>query len=403
MAGIEDLIGDAEIIVVAGSGGVGKTTIAAAIGLVAADLSDKKVLVLTVDPAKRLADSLGLKGLSSKGTKVSGDDLDNAMGHRVPGELYVAMLDAKSSWDELIDLHAPDEVTKQKILTNPIYQNISSRFVQSHDYIAMETLYELYRSRDYDLIVVDTPPSRHAIDFLDAPAKMAEFFSSKLLRWLTIPARNRFLMGAFKPFYQIADKILGAQFLTDVAEFFLLFQSMYGGFVERAKSVAGILENPKTAFVVVSSPEPAPMQEAEYFISALAVRHLSLGQMVVNKALPAYFRDPAAILVANKVQNDYERLAKEFLSKGASLSFIKQSSLTSIRLEALTERVFLEIADSFLKFSGVAFLEEEEISKLPIDEDLITFVPHLKRDISDLFSLRNVVSHMRSDDAPFTM
>lgn len=397
MAGIESLVERSKIIIVAGPGGVGKTTIAAALGLSAADLTGKKVLVITVDPAKRLADSLGLVGLTSKGSQVSPSDLDEAMGHKVAGKLYVAMLDAKSSWDELVNRHAPDVATRQKILSNPIYKNISSRFVQSHDYIAMETLYELYRSSQYDLIVVDTPPSRHAIDFLDAPSKMADFFSSKLLKWLTLPARNRLLMGMFKPFYQVADKILGAQFLSDVAEFFLLFESMYAGFVERAKSVAGILENSSTSFVVVSSPEPVPMTEAEYFVSALDARHLRLGQMVVNRVLPEYFRDPAAILLAHRVQDDYEGLAKEFLKKGAALDLIKESEFPPVRLEALTERVLLEVADSFLNFSGVAMEEDEEISRMPIDEELITLIPHLNFDVSDLNSLGKVAGHLASD------
>lgn len=227
---------------------------------------------------------------------------------------------------------------------------------------------------------------------------MADFFSSKLLKWLTMPARNRLLMGMFKPFYQVADKILGAQFLSDVAEFFLLFESMYAGFVERAKSVAGILENPSTSFVVVASPEAVPMTEAEYFVSALDKRHLRLGQMVVNRALPEYFRDPAAILLAHEVQNNYEKYAREFLQKGSSLALIKQSEFPPARLEALTERVLLEVADSFLNFSGVAAEENDEISKLPIDEELVTLVPHLNFDVSDLYSLGKVASHLAIGD-----
>lgn len=403
VAGIAELLSDSQIVIVAGPGGVGKTTVAAALGFTAADLTGKKVLVITVDPAKRLADALGLVGLTSKGSQVSASELDDAAGHKVAGRLFVAMLDAKASWDELINRHAPDVATRQKILSNPIYKNISSRFVQSHDYIAMETLYELYRSNQYDLIIVDTPPSRHAIDFLDAPGKMADFFSSKLLRWLTIPARNKLLMGVFKPFYQVADKILGAQFLSDVAEFFLLFESMYPGFVERAKSVAGILENHSTSFVVVSSPESVPMKEAEYFISALDARHLSLGQMVVNRVLPSYFRDPGAVLQANKVQDGYELFATEFMKKGASLEFIKTSEFSPVRMGALAERVFLEVADSFLNFSSVAIEEAYEISKLPIDDDQITLVPHLNFDVSNLKSLGKVAGYLAMGSGSPTM
>lgn len=403
MGGIEPALSDSEILIVAGAGGVGKTTIAAALGIAAVESGNKRVLVLTVDPAKRLADALGLVGLSSNANRVDPVELNQAMGHEVPGELYVAMLDAKSSWDELIKRHAPDVATREKILSNPIYKNISSRFVQSHDYIAMESLYELYISNAYDLIVIDTPPSRHAIDFLDAPVKMADFFSSRLLKWLTLPARNRLLMGAFKPFYQIADKILGAQFLSDVADFFLLFQSMYDGFIVRARSVSKILESSTTKFVVVSSPEAAPMQEAEFFISAISQRRLKMAQMVVNRTLPDYFRDPGSIFLAHKLQDNFEQIAKDFLEKGKKLKYVSESELPPGRLEALVERVFLEISGSFLNFSEVALQEAAEISKLAVDEELITLVPHLNFDISDLNSLGKVAAHLSSSSSPFTM
>ena len=158
-----------------------------------------------------------------------------AAGVKPMGELWAAMLDTKESWDSLIRLHAPDERTRDEILANPLYRNISGRFVQSHDYIAMERLFEIHAEGNYDLIVVDTPPTRNALDFLDAPERMAEFFSSRLLRWLIVPYRSRLVNFASKPFYQIADRILGTQFLADIAEFFILFQSMYDGFVERAR------------------------------------------------------------------------------------------------------------------------------------------------------------------------
>ena len=151
------------------------------------------------------------------------------------------MLDTKQSWDDLVRRHAPDAATCDAILANPLYKNITGRFVQSHDYIAMERLYEIHASGTYDLIVVDTPPTRNAIDFLEAPERMADFFSSRLLRWLTVPARSRVLNLASKPFYSVADRILGSKFLEDIAEFFLLFQTMYDGFVDRAKAVTRTL------------------------------------------------------------------------------------------------------------------------------------------------------------------
>ena len=151
------------------------------------------------------------------------------------------MLDTKRSWDELVLRHAPDEETAYRILDNRLYHNVTARFVQSHDYIAMERLFDLHASGVYDLIVIDTPPTRNAIDFLEAPARMSEFFGGRLLRWLTMPYRiggargARMMNVASRPFYQVADRILGSQFLQDIAEFFLNFQSMYAGFVERAQ------------------------------------------------------------------------------------------------------------------------------------------------------------------------
>ena len=171
------------------------------------------------------------------------------------------MLDTKRSWDELVLRHAPDEATAYRILDNRMYHNVTSRFVQSHDYIAMERLYEIHASGEYDLIVIDTPPTRNAIDFLDAPARMADFFGGRLLRWLTMPYRvgggrgGRMINVASRPFYQMADRVLGSQFLQDIAEFFLNFQSMYDGFVERAKAVEQLLHDRRTTFAVVTTLE----------------------------------------------------------------------------------------------------------------------------------------------------
>ena len=227
-----------EVVVFCGSGGVGKTSVAAASAVAAATRIGGKVLVLTIDPARRLADALGLEAFGNIERRV---DLRSYTDEEPRGELYAAMLDTKRSWDELVLRHAPDEATAYRILDNRLYHNVTARFVQSHDYIAMERLFDLHASGVYDLIVIDTPPTRNAIDFLEAPARMSEFFGGRLLRWLTMPYRisgargARMINVASRPFYQVADRILGSQFLQDIAEFFLNFQSMYAGFVERAE------------------------------------------------------------------------------------------------------------------------------------------------------------------------
>src|SRR5437763_15982402 len=201
------------------------------------------------------------------------------------------MLDTKQSWDNLVTRHAPDRQTARRLLENPLYQNISGKFVQSHEYIAMERLYEIHLEGHYDLVIVDTPPTRNALDFLEAPERMADFFSSRFLRLLTVPYRSRLVNFASKPFYQVADRILGSQFLEDIAEFFILFQTMRTGFVERAEAVTRLLHDKRTTFLVVTTLEAAPLHEAEFFISALAGKGYHLGALVLNKVLPAYLLD----------------------------------------------------------------------------------------------------------------
>jgi anion-transporting ArsA/GET3 family ATPase len=275
------------------------------------------------------------------------------------------MLDTKQSWDDLIERHAPDEKVKEAILGNSIYANISGRFVQSHDYIAMERLYEIHTSGRYDLIVVDTPPTRNAIDFLDAPERMGEFFSSRLLRWLTAPAKNRVLSMASKPFYKVADSILGSQFLEDIAEFFGLFQTMAPGFVERASAVQRTLSDRRTTFIVVSTLEAAPVREAEFFITELDARKLHLGAVVLNKVLPAYLRRTATTGVARRLVKQADDLAES-------------------EDEA---HVLREVGESFLNYQVVANREQEQRTELARTPDVVATVPYFDHDIADLAGL----------------
>jgi len=272
---VGQLLAAKDIVIACGPGGVGKTTTAASLAATAVVEEGGRVLVLTVDPARRLADALGLKGIGNDEVRIP-DEVFTDAAARPRGQLWAAMLDTKQSWDDLIRAHAPDEATREQILANPLYQNISGRFVQSHDYIAMERLYEIHCEGAYDLIVVDTPPTRNALDFLDAPQRMADFFSSRLLRWLIVPYRSRVVNMASRPFYQVADRILGTQFLADISEFFILFQSMYKGFVERAEAVTRLLSDRRTTFMVVSTLEATPVREAEFFSAELTARKLHL-------------------------------------------------------------------------------------------------------------------------------
>ncbi len=372
---LEPLLAAKEIVICCGSGGVGKTTTAAAAAAMAAANLGGKVLVITVDPARRLANALGLERFGNVETQVPPALFADA-GVEPRGELWAAMLDTKQSWDELVRSHAPDAATRDAILANPLYENITSRFVQSHDYIAMERLYEIHASGRYDLIVVDTPPTRNAIDFLEAPERMADFFSSRLLRWLTVPARSRVFTMASKPFYTVADRILGSQFLQDIAEFFLLFQTMYDGFVERARAVTRTLSDKRTAFVVVSTLEASPAREADFFIEALRERKFALGAVVLNKALPAWFLDRGATGAAKRLCADAQPLA-------ASVT----AAVPGVGEPAQLARVLTEVGESFLNFQVVAKREAEQRSELSAHADVVATVPYADHDITDLAGL----------------
>jgi anion-transporting ArsA/GET3 family ATPase len=376
---LDGLLAAKEIVIACGPGGVGKTTTAAAAGVMAALRQGGKVLVLTVDPAKRLANALGLEGIGNTESRVP-DEAFRSAGLKPRGELWAAMLDTKESWDALIRRHAPDQQTRDEILANPLYKNISGRFVQSHDYIAMERLYEIHSEGKYDLIVVDTPPTRNALDFLDAPQRLADFFSSRLLRWLIVPYRSRLVNVATKPFYQVADRILGTQFLADISEFFVLFQSMYDGFVERAGAVQRLLSDRRTTFMVVSTLEGVPLREAEFFAQELTSRHLHLGAIVLNKVLPAYLQGSAAATVAEAMKDRAEELATS-LAPTLGSADITLGDVAQIR------RVITEVADSFLNFRVVALREAEEKSQLGTMPEVLATVPFFDTDIYDLAGL----------------
>ncbi|MBV9659821.1 MAG: ArsA family ATPase [Acidimicrobiales bacterium] len=379
---LESLLASKEIAIVCGSGGVGKTTTAAAAAAMVAARQRGKVLVVTVDPARRLAQALGLEGLGNEARRVDPEAF-KAAGVRPRGELWAAMLDTKQSWDDLVRRHAPDRATARRILSNPLYQNISGKFVQSHDYIAMERLYEIHSTGDYDLIVVDTPPTRNAIDFIEAPHRMAEFFSSKLLRLLIAPYRSRMVNLASRPFYQVADRILGSQFLEDVAEFFILFQTMYAGFVDRAGAVERLLRDKRTTFMVVSTLEAAPAREAEFFVQVLGSRRFNLGALVLNKVLPSYLLDDEAEERAARLGEESAELARADGVAGALGTDEDQLA-----------RVLGEIAGNYRNFAVVARREANLRRDLQAGAAAVGTVPEFDADIHDVPGLLRLGERM---------
>jgi anion-transporting ArsA/GET3 family ATPase len=379
---LADLLSAKEMVVVCGSGGTGKTTVAAAMGARAAAMLGGRVLVLTVDPARRLATALGLGAVGNTASRVP-DSAFAAAGVECRGELWVAMLDTKAGWDDLIRRHAPDPALREQVLANPLYRNITGRFVNSHDYIAMEQLHDLHASGRYDLVIIDTPPSRNALDLLDAPGRMREFFGSRLLKWLTVPYRSRLFAAASKPFYQVADRVLGSRFLQDIAEFFILFQTMEAGFVQRATEVERLLTDDRTTFVVVSTLEAAPAREARYLADELRRRRMPLGAMVLNRTLPPGLRQPAVAKAAARL--------REVAADPAAMRELGKSA--SAR-PAQVREVLVEVADRFRDVTVVAGREAERRAELETAAPVTAVVPTMPSDVHDLAGLLVLGGHL---------
>jgi anion-transporting ArsA/GET3 family ATPase len=390
-AGLEALMASKEMVLVCGSGGVGKTTLAASLALAAAVEQGGKVLVLTIDPARRLADALGIGKIGNVATRVPDAALRSA-GAEPRGELWAAMLDTKAGWDELIRRHAPDQRVRDSVLTNPLYQNITSRFVHSHDYLAMEQLHAVHASGAYDLVIVDTPPSRNALDVLDAPSRMVDFFGSRLLRWLTVPYRSRLFNLASKPFNQIADRVLGSRFLQDIAEFFILFQAMESGFVRRAREVEALLGDPRTTFVVVTTLEAAPAHEAGFLVRELARRQLPVGALIANRVMPS-------ALTSRATATSARRLAAAATGNELSVDVaaaLKRSSRGSRTADPdLVATVLTTVAESFHDVALVATREAERRAELAALAPQVVDVEALPGDVHDLAGLLAIVACMR--------
>ena len=379
---LADLLAAKEMVVVCGSGGTGKTTVAAALGAQAAVNLGGRVLVLTVDPARRLATALGLGSFGNEVVRVPPEAFVDA-GVECRGELWVAMLDTKAGWDELIRRHAPDAALRDQVLANPLYRNITGRFVNSHDYIAMERLHDLHSSGDYDLVIIDTPPSRNALDLLDAPGRMKEFFGSRLLKWLTVPYRSRLFTMASKPFYQVADRVLGSRFLQDIAEFFILFQTMEAGFVARAAQVERLLTDDRTTFVVVSTLEAAPAREARFLADELRRRRMPLGAIVLNRTLPAAVRQSAAAKASTALRD-----------VAADTAQVRELAKASGAKPAEVKRVLGEVADRFRDVTVVAGREAERRAELSTAAPVTAVVPTMATDVHDLGTLLELGRHL---------
>jgi anion-transporting ArsA/GET3 family ATPase len=277
------------IVVCCGAGGVGKTTVAAALALRAAEQHGRRTVVLTIDPARRLAQSLGLTELDNRPRLVKTNG-DQAVAGGAPreGELHAMMLDMKRTFDEVVAAHTDPERAEQ-IFANPFYQAMSSSFAGTQEYMAMEKLGQLRASENWDLIVVDTPPSRSALDFLDAPARMARFLDGRMLRLVLAPARAggrslyQVFAATFGVFSKLVQRVIGTQLLQDVAGFVDSLESMFGGFRERAEHTYQVLQDPQTTFLLIAAPEADAVREACYFARRLVDDQMPLGGLVFNR------------------------------------------------------------------------------------------------------------------------
>ncbi len=364
MPTLADTLEGKEVVICAGSGGVGKTTTSAAIatGLAA---RGQRVCVLTIDPAKRLADSLGLEELGNSARQVD-PELFAAQGIEMRGELWAMMLDPKATFDELIARQAPDEESRDRVLENSIYQQISGALAGSQEYMAMEKLFELHTEGEFDVLVLDTPPSRNALDFLDAPRRLTQFIEGKSLKVFMKPtgfAAKVAGRGATVAL-SVMKRIVGFDLIADLAEFFNAFSGMIDGFQARAKRVNKLLAAPSTCFLVVCGPQGEPIDEAVYFHRKLVEAKLPFGGVIVNK-----------------VHYPAEQLRGE------------ADDLPAVLAEKLgDEDLANRVAANFADYQALAERDARNIEHLAREMRTtgVIRVPHLDEDVHDLAGLAQI-------------
>lgn len=358
-ASLQELVSERRILVCCGSGGVGKTTIAAVLALEAAR-GGRRAVVVTIDPAKRLADALGLDDLTGTPSRIDGD---------WPGELWALMLDTKSTFDELVVANASTPEQGQRILDNRFYRNISGALSGTQEYMAMEKLYELDQRSDFDLVVVDTPPTRNALDFIDAPRRLSRFLDHRLFRMITAPGRGvmRAVNVAAQTFLRTVAKVVGAEVIDDAVAFFQAFEGMEEGFRERADAVLSLLSDHDTAFVLVASPRRDTIEEAQYFAARLAEADITVRALVVNRMHPRFG----------------DGLAEATAERAATLEGTDLGDL------------YRNLAD----FQLVASREEEHLAGLAdaVAPAPVVRVPFLSTDVHDLAGLSLLGEHLGFD------
>ena len=375
---MKKLIESQKLLICVGAGGVGKTSLSATIGLQAA-LMGRKVLVLTIDPAKRLANSLGLKQFGNTETKI---DL-STMGE-VKGELWAMMLDGKKTFNDLIDKLSKDEQTKRSILNNNIYQSITETIVGNQEYMATEKLYDVVTSGRYDLVVLDTPPVKNALDFLDSPGRMARFVDKRVMKWFLTSKEgekrliSRLLAGSSAVLFKLLGYVFGQDFLEDIAIFFSNFRDLYEGFQERHSAVEALFRDHKTCFVIVCAPHKPALEVAEFFLRELKKRKMRNPGVIVNQRHAAKF----------KLLNSQQFLADTCAALSKDLSPHTASALLA-RLSVAHKRLYrLSLEEDALVL---------ELSKLLGRQQMLWSIPRMHGEVHDLHGLAQVGDHLLLD------
>jgi anion-transporting ArsA/GET3 family ATPase len=368
---VADVIAGKRIVICGGSGGVGKTTTSAAIAMGAA-AAGRKVAVVTIDPAKRLANSLGLEELGNEPALVD-PDLFAPAGVEMQGELWAMMLDPKRTFDDLIDRLAPNAKARDEVLDNRIYQELSNAVAGSQEFTAMAKLYELDRDHDFDLIVLDTPPSRNALDFLDAPDRLTQFFEGRALQVFLRPTglAARVMGRGTGMVFGVLKRVTGIDLLEDLAVFFRSLSGMIDGFKERAQAVNKLLADRGTVFLLITSPEREPVDEAIFFWRKLKAARMPFGGVVVNR-----------------VHHD--------LLGGAEVDDVSDE-LTAELGDKLAGRV----ADNFRDYHVLARRDAHNIERLgkQLRDDRLLLVPYLDEDVHDIEGLARLDRYLFATEA----
>ena len=371
---------DCRVLVTAGTGGVGKTTVAAAIGLAGAR-AGKSVLVMTIDPARRLADALGTGALDHTPRQVPGERL-REIGVTGGGTLAALMLDTKRTFDELVERFAPNPAARERIFSNPIYRNLTDALGGSREYSAMEKLRQMHVDGEYDLIVLDTPPASHALDFLDAPRRLAGFLESQFLTVLLHPAAvvGRASLRLFRSGSELVarglERITGLDFLTSISEFLLAFEEMLGGFSERAREVSLLLRDPVCGFVLVTGPDQQQARSAESFWLRLKADGIQLVGLVLNRVHVWPGGGPAPADDAREVE-----LAIEWLTRALAEAAPEIDALGGAR-----ELVAATRAHAARARRDAAVRERLE-KALPLPTEAVRVVPLFSEDVHELEAL----------------